>query len=151
MNRKLIFLSLASTLVSFIGFSFSSVSAQQVALKHHFTPNPVVLEGISGGKLKASEVVKTQETSTGYCDGYVNSQPNHILVLENFFKFLKIEVESQHDTTILIAGPGGVWCNDDSYTTNPLIEGEWQEGKYNIWIGSYQKNSTNSYQIKITE
>ena len=149
MNRTLRFLSLASTVVSF--FCISSVSAQQVALQHRFTPNPLILEGISGGELEASEVVKTKETSTGYCYGYVNAQPNHILVLENFFDFLKIEVESNHDTTIVIEGPGGVWCNDDSYTTNPVIEGEWQEGSYKIWIGSYQENSSNSYQIKITE
>ena len=153
MNRKISFISAVSTLVSFL--CLSPLSAQQIAtnitLDHKFAPNPLVLEGMSGGELKATEVVKTAETSTGYCDGYVNRQPNHVLVLEDFFEFLKIEVESNNDTTILVQGPGGVWCNDDSDTTNPVIEGEWQEGRYQIWIGSYKEDSTNNYQIKITE
>ena len=153
MNRKISFISAVSTLVSFL--CLNPVSAQQIAtnitLDHEFAPNPLVLEGMSGGELKATEVVQTSETATGYCDGYVNPQPNHILVLQNFFEFLKIEVESSNDTTILVQGPGGVWCNDDSYNTNPVIEGEWQEGRYQIWIGSYKENSTNDYQIKITE
>ena len=152
MNRKISFISAVTVAVSFLAIP---ISAQDIAtnttLERQFTPNPLILEGMSGGKFKATEVAKTEETATGYCDGYVNLQPNHILVLENFFKSLKIEVQSSNDTTILVQGPGGVWCNDDSYNVNPVIEGEWQKGMYKIWIGSYQKNSTNNYQIKITE
>ena len=152
MNRKISFIGALTVAVSFLPIP---ISAQHIAtnttLKPQFTPNPLILQGMSGGNLKAIEVVKTEETATGYCDGYVNSKPNHILVLQNFFEFLKLEVESSKDTTILVQGPGGVWCNDDSYSTNPAIEGEWQKGSYQIWIGSYQENSTNNYQIKITE
>ncbi|MDJ0679037.1 MAG: hypothetical protein QNJ18_04155 [Xenococcaceae cyanobacterium MO_167.B52] len=152
MNRKISLISAVTVAVSFLAIP---ISAQHIAtnttLESQFTPNPLILEGMSGGKFKATELAKTEETATGYCDGYVNLQPNHILVLENFFEFLKIEVESNNDTTILVQGPGGVWCNDDSYNTNPVIQGEWQQGSYRIWIGSYQKNSSNNYQIKITE
>ena len=152
MNRKISFISAMSVLVSFLSLP---VGAQHIAtnttLESQFTPNPLILEGMSGGELKATEVVQTEETATGYCDGYVNRQPNHILVLQNFFEFLKIEVESNNDTTILVQGPGGVWCNDDAYNTNPVIEGEWQEGRYQIWIGSYEANSSKNYQIKISE
>ncbi|HHP7231841.1 MAG TPA: hypothetical protein ACFCUY_13415 [Xenococcaceae cyanobacterium] len=153
MNQKSSFIGAVTTLVSLL--FLSPVSAQSIAtnitLEREFVPNPLVLKGISGGEFRATEVVRTLETATGYCDGYVNRQPNHILVLRNFFDFLKIEVESNKDTTILVRGPGGVWCNDDAYTTNPIIEGEWQKGRYQIWIGSYQENSINNYQIKITE
>lgn len=111
---------------------------------------PLTIRGVSGGRLTATEISKTENTATGYCDGFVDRQPNHILKLKTFFNFLKIEVESPADTTILIQGPGGIWCNDDSNNANPIIEGQWQPGIYQVWIGSYQADSNNDYSIKIT-
>ena len=110
---------------------------------------PLTFEGISGGTLTAIEITKIENTATGYCDGFVDRQPNHILKLNAFFDYLRIEVESTADTTIAIAGPGGVWCNDDSDNTNPIVEGQWQPGVYKVWIGSYQADSNNNYRIKI--
>jgi hypothetical protein len=110
----------------------------------------LTIKGISGGTMNAVEITKTENTATGYCDGFVHSQPNHILKLNSFFEFLKIEVQSPVDTTILIQGPGGVWCNDDSDNANPMIEGQWQPGVYKVWIGSYQANVNNNYRIRIT-
>jgi hypothetical protein len=43
----------------------------------------------------------------------------------------------------------GVWCNDDAGSANPIIEGQWQPGVYQVWVGSYQANSHNKYKIKI--
>ena len=111
---------------------------------------PLTIKGVSGGIITAQEISQTEKTTTGYCDGYVNQQPNHLLKLESFGEFLRLEVASQADTTILVKGPGGVWCNDDADTTNPVIEGQWQPGLYQVWVGSYQANSKNDYQIKIT-
>ena len=123
---------------------------RQITLENQINPDPLLLKGISGGEIKAAEIVKTESTATGFCNGFINVQPNHTLVLSSFFEFLKIEVDSSTDTTIIIEGPGGVWCNDDSVTANPAIEGQWQPGNYKIWIGSYQENVNNSYQLKIT-
>ncbi len=111
---------------------------------------PLTIQGTSGGAIAAQEISQTEKTATGYCDGYVSPQPNHLLKLESFWEFLRLEVASQADTTILVQGAGGVWCNDDAGTTNPIIEGQWQPGLYQVWVGSYQANSTNDYQIKIT-
>ena len=112
--------------------------------------NPLVLRGSSGGGVIAKEISQTENTATGFCDGYVRSQPNHVLKLESFFESLRLEVESSADTTILVKGPGGVWCNDDASSANPMIEGQWQPGTYQVWIGSYQADSNNEYRIKIT-
>ena len=112
--------------------------------------NPLTVKGMSGGSVTAREITNTDNTATGYCDGFVNRQPNHILKLDSFFNFLKVEVASQADTTIIIQGPGGTWCNDDVDNANPMIEGQWQPGIYRVWIGSYRANSSNDYQIKIT-
>lgn len=121
-----------------------------ITLGNKVMPDPLVIRGETGGKHKAAALLNTEGTSTGFCNGFVNKKPNHILVLSNFFEFLKIEINSNSDTSIIIEGPGGVWCNDDFYGINPVIEGQWQPGNYKIWIGSYQKNSDRNYQMKIT-
>ncbi|MEL6578938.1 MAG: hypothetical protein AAFQ14_04245 [Cyanobacteria bacterium J06621_12] len=111
---------------------------------------PLTIKGTSRGKIKTAEIARTRKTATGYCDGYVDSQPNHLLQLESFLEFMRLEVASPIDTTLLVKGAGGVWCNDDSSSANPMIEGQWQQGLYQVWIGSYQANTKNKYQIRMT-
>ncbi len=149
--KNLSLLSAISTIISFTVTSSTLAQeiVQNITLDGQINPNPMTIDGMSGGSIQAIEVVKTQETTTGYCNGLVNRQPNHILILKTFFEFLKIEVESSTDTTILVAGPGGVWCNDDYNNDNPALEGQWQPGKYKIWVGSYEE-TPNSYRIRIT-
>ena len=125
-------------------------SINSIAIDQNSISQPLTFEGMSGGAMTALEITNTEYTATGYCDGFASQQPNHILKLSSFFEFLRLEVESPADTTILVQGPGGVWCNDDSQNANPMIEGEWQPGEYMIWIGSYQADSNNNYRIKIT-
>lgn len=133
-----------------INSAFAQNIIKNITIERGVTPNPLLVEGVSGGSLAALEVVRTEQTATGYCDGFVNRQPNHTLTLKKFFDFLKIEVDSSADTTILIKGPGGIWCNDDANNTNPVIEGQWKPGVYKIWIGSYEENAVNDYRIRIT-
>ena len=149
--KNLSLLSIISTIVSLSITSATSAQeiVKNITLDGQINPNPMMISGMSGGTLQGSEVVKTQETATGPCNGIVAQQPNHILILKTFFEFLKIEVASPTDTTILVAGPGGVWCNDDYDNENPALEGQWQAGKYHIWVGSYEE-TPQSYQIKIT-
>ena len=124
--------------------------ASKIAINQDVIAQPIVATGTSGGNTRLQEIARTENTATGYCDGYVRSQPNHTLELESFFEFLRLEVESSADTTILVKGSDGVWCNDDAGTANPVIEGQWQPGVYQVWVGSYQANAENDYQIKIT-
>lgn len=130
--------------------SMAQLAIDNITVDDRFISQPFNVEGISGGRFTATDITKIENTATGYCDGFVDRQPNHILKLNSFFDFLKLEVQSPADTTILIKGPGGVWCNDDSDSANPTIEGQWQPGIYKVWIGSYQANSNNNYRIKIT-
>ncbi|MGK7893249.1 MAG: hypothetical protein AB4372_06370 [Xenococcus sp. (in: cyanobacteria)] len=149
--KNLSLFSIISTIVSLL-VTFTTLAQEiekNITLDGQINPNPMIISGMSGGNIPASEVVHTKETSTGLCEGLVNQQPNHLLVLKTFFEFLKLEVTSATDTTILVQGPGGVWCNDDYYNDNPALEGQWQAGKYKVWIGSYQE-TPNSYQITIT-
>ncbi|MGF1590002.1 MAG: hypothetical protein ACFCU7_12290 [Pleurocapsa sp.] len=122
-----------------------------IAINPKTISQPLMIKGTSGGTVKAREITQTENTPTGYCDGYVRSQPNHFLKLETFLEFMRLEVESAADTTVLVKGPGGVWCNDDAGTVNPMIEGQWQQGLYRVWVGSYRANTHHNYQIKITD
>ncbi|HEY9769745.1 MAG TPA: hypothetical protein V6C71_14840 [Coleofasciculaceae cyanobacterium] len=125
-------------------------AANGIAINQNIISQPLIIKGTSGGTVRATEITQTENTATGYCNGYVRSQANHLLKLESFLEFMRLEVASPADTTILVKGPDGVWCNDDAGTANPMIEGQWQQGLYQVWVGSYQVNTSNNYQIKIT-
>ena len=137
-------------LVVFPSLGLAQKKGKLITLGDEVIPDPLVVRGETGGKHKAADLLDTEGTSTGFCNGFVNKKPNHTLILSNFFDFLKIEVNSNSDTSLIIEGPGGVWCNDDFHGINPLIEGQWQPGNYKIWVGSYQKNNDWDYQMKIT-
>ena len=114
-------------------------------------PNPTHLSGISGGRLPATTLTEQASTPTGPCLGFIDQVPNHILMLDTFFENLAIRVESRQDTTLIIRGPGGVWCNDDREGSNPAISGQWLAGDYQVWVGSYQKETYFPYTLYIQE
>lgn len=158
-NRKKAFIPGKFYILIFVSIFFNFVSVpliqaqdkvKDITIDRESTPDPLVIAGVSSGSLAATEVLETEATNTGYCDGFIDRQPNHTLILNSFFDFLRVEVESTADTTIMIKGPGGIWCNDDTNNANPVIEGQWQPGSYKIWIGSYQVDTANDYLIKIT-
>lgn len=128
----------------------ASAQGESIAINENNIKQSITLRGVSGGKIAALDITQTKNTATGYCDGFASEQPNHILSLSTFFDYLRLEVQSSADTTILVKGVGGVWCNDDAESANPVIEGQWQQGDYQVWVGSYKANTSDSYQIKIT-
>jgi hypothetical protein len=62
-----------------------------------------------------------------------------------------MRVESEADTTLVIQGPGGVWCNDDNQGKNPAIAGDWLAGEYRVWIGSYRPSDVPNYDLYIRD
>ncbi|MBE9056678.1 hypothetical protein [Sphaerospermopsis sp. LEGE 08334] len=135
----------------------ADVNAQEIpifgdiTIGQKFSPDPLKVRGMSGGSIPASKVNGTSETPTGPCSGFVDEAPDHILKLTSKFDYLKLQVESPADTTIMIKGPGGIWCNDDFDGKNPGIVGEWLQGTYQVWAGSYEKGKYFPYTLKITE
>lgn len=124
---------------------------ENVTLNPNFSPDPVTLHGISGGPRTASEIAGRADTATGPCVGFVDDKPDHTIVLTHFFNSLSLQVESPEDTTLVVRGPGGSWCNDDYQNSNPAIAGQWFSGTYQIWVGSYDRNSYQPYVIRVTE
>ncbi len=123
---------------------------ENVTISPRFSPDPLTLRGVSGGNIPASDVATPPVTGT--CVGFVDEEPDHRLELTAFFNYLSLRVQSSEDTTIVIRGPGGSWCNDDYQgNKNPGIAGQWLSGTYEVWIGSYQPNQYHPYTIRITE
>lgn len=150
-NQKSIFKKAYWLLLLGSAFSFNTESAlSQIIISKNNINQLLTVEGTSGGSISALEITQTKNTATGYCDGFASLQPNHILNIESFFQSLRLEVKSDADTTIIIKGPGGVWCNDDTNNTNPMIQGAWQSGVYKVWVGSYQADAHDTYQITMT-
>ena len=121
-----------------------------IELSPGFSPDPLVIRGISGGSIPAAEIANRDMTHNGPCVGLVAEEPDHRIVLTKYFNYLSLEVSSSEDTTLVIRGPGGSWCNDDQEDKNPGIAGQWLKGTYEVWIGSYEENNYRPYTIKIT-
>jgi hypothetical protein len=122
-----------------------------VTIQHPFSPDPLTVRGMSGGSIPGSQIAGTETTPTGPCKGFMDEAPDHTLKLVSKFEYLKLVVNSPADTTMIIKGPGGTWCNDDFDDKNPGVVGEWLRGTYQIWIGSYKENDSLPYTLKITE
>jgi hypothetical protein len=120
-----------------------------VTIQHPFSPDPLTVRGMSGGSIPGSQIAGTETTPTGPCKGFMDEVPDHTLKLVSKFEYLKLVVNSPADTTMIIKGPGGTWCNDDFDDKNPGVVGEWLRGTYQIWIGSYKENDSLPYTLKI--
>jgi hypothetical protein len=131
------------------GMAQSMDFPKETLLSQGFTPNPVELAGQSGGQFPANRVIAQERTPTGLCLGYIDSLPNHVMTLKAFFDYLSVRVDSEQDTTLIVQGPGGIWCSDDDRGHNPGIEGQWQAGTYQIWVGSYFQEQSNDYTLLI--
>lgn len=160
MHKKLLNLKLILAILVTAGLTTSTkVQAQQVAsplfqnvtIDSNFSPDPLTLRGISGGSVSAEKVAGRKETANGSCVGFVDAEADHTLVLKNFFEYLKIQVQSPQDTTIIVRGPGGTWCNDDAEGKNPGIGGEWLAGSYEVWVGSFDRGKYYPYILRITK
>lgn len=122
---------------------------ENVTIDRNFS-SPSTLRGISGGSAPAAKVAGRRETVNGPCVGFVDAEPDHTLVLKDFFGYLRVQVQSPQDTTIIVRGPGGTWCNDDAEGKNPGIGGEWLAGSYDVWVGSFDRDSYYPYILRIS-
>lgn len=122
-----------------------------LTINQKFSPDPLTVRGMSGGSVPGKQVAGRAETATGPCTGFVDQAPDHTLELTSKFDYLKLQIQSPKDTTIIIKGPGGTWCNDDFNGKNPGIVGEWLKGTYQIWLGSYDEGKYFPYTLEITE
>ncbi len=109
------------------------------------------ISGTAGGGTSLRDVAGKDETATGSCLGFGKGEADQILRLNSGFRDLTVVVKSSMDTTIVVKGPGGTWCNDDFQGKNPGLDGQWQAGEYKIWIGTQGRNQSVNYVLKVSQ
>lgn len=115
-------------------------------ISHGFRPDPSTQSGTSGGRLNSQEQINQA------CRGWIAPRPDHILQLDTAFDYLRLETAAAQDTTLVVRGPDGVRCDDDGAgNRNPRVEGPWQPGRYEVWVGSYRQGEFSRYELTATE
>ncbi|MGH1393776.1 MAG: hypothetical protein ACRAVC_07050 [Trichormus sp.] len=156
--NQLIRLSLMIVTLGVISAIAAATTAQEtppifgdITISQKFSPDPLTVRGMSGGSVAANKIAGRVDTPTGPCIGFVDKAPDHTIKLNNKFEYLKLQIQADKDTTLIVKGPGGTWCNDDLEDKNPGILGEWLPGDYQVWIGSYDKDQYFPYTLQVTE
>lgn len=121
-----------------------------VNLNAGFTPDPVNVNVLSGGRIDAQQAI------SGSCRGFIADAPDVRLNYRAGTSLpLIISVNSSADTTLVVNGPDGQWyCDDDGGNAglNPSLRfGSPQSGQYDIWIGTYGNASNQQATLSISE
>lgn len=103
-------------------------------------------DGVAGGAYSARQM-----RFPGYCRGFYDGAPSHVLQVDASMRYLRVEAASTGDTTLaLVSEDGGVWCDDDGAGgLNPRIEGELPPGVYYVWVGSYRQDERAPYRLAV--
>lgn len=118
-------------------------------LQAGFTPDPALVTLQAGGTLDAADRFDT-------CQGFIAQAADVRLVWSGSGKGsspIKISVVSNADTTLVVNGPDGRWyCDDDGgEDDNPSLTLTPQNGRYEIWVGTYTSGETKNSVLSISE
>jgi len=116
-----------------------------VRLRTGYTPDP---------RLRTARTVSTTPLAdrARACRGFVGDAPDHVLELESEFGFLRLFTVAAADLTLAVRGPGGGWrCATGRSDRPALLEGEWEPGRYEVWVGSPRRDEPVEYELSITE
>lgn len=128
------------------GCCFSSTPVAAVDLAPGFQPQPRIERGQAGG-------INQANTLSGECRGNIPLAPQHVINVTAPIPNLSVLVNCGQDATLVIRTPQGTYlCNDDSEGYNPAITQAFGPGRYEIFVGAYNSNSTMApYAIGFTE
>ena len=104
----------------------------------------VTQEGLSGGTTDAM-------AHSPECVGMIAENPDHIATVEGTVN-AKFAVTAEADTTLVILGPGGPYCNDDGDEgLNPDLTAELAAGEYQVFVGNYDsEEGAVAYTLTVT-
>ncbi len=130
---------LLSTVIVLTNFAEVPAKITTIQIKTNFTPDPLVLNGKSGGQ-RASNC------------GNISASPNHIIQLTESVPYMRFTVEGDGQPTLLIDGPGGRFCTlSDAYSRSKLeLSGYWQAGNYSLYVGEVSARQYN-YTLSISQ
>jgi hypothetical protein len=103
--------------------------------------------GLSGGPADAP----ITQSQNGYpCRGFVGTYPDHILQLDATTAVLNLNVTADGDTTLVVHGPDGWFCIDDTNDYNPALSLQVRGGIYRVWVGSYSIGNYHNYSLDVS-
>ncbi len=117
------------------------IRAETLEIRPKFEPDPLVVRGTSGGS----------KDSQG-C-GKIGTAPNLVMNLSNNFNYLRLEVQSEGQPTLLIQSPSGsLSCvlYDSSSGNTIQSSGFWELGTYLLYIGD-RTGEQHPYTLSITQ
>lgn len=118
-----------------------------VTLAAGFNPDPHVVEGTSGGQVRA-------DAKSSECKGWIAEDPDHVLIAATEFSLMRLVVSAgEADTTLVVQRPDGVFlCDDDGGgSRQPLVSGAFAPGTYRIWVGTFEPQTASPYRLGFSE
>lgn len=103
---------------------------------------PAILSGQSGGPRNASSMGSS-------CRGSIAMAPDHMFNVVAPMH-VTIEVLNQGgDTTLVVMGPSGVFCDDDSAgSLRPRVSQMMMPGIYQVFVGTYGSGGMHAYTLR---
>jgi len=112
------------------------------------------VKGYAKGTTALHRIVGERDSQKNMCLGYGSTNPDHMLVLKRSITQLRLQVNSNRDTTLLIKGPGNhLYCLDDSDKGKDAgwVADQLPAGKYAIWVGSFERGQQFRYSVTVDE
>ncbi len=113
---------------------------QTVAITPQFQPDPMVLQGTSGGGQASSNC------------GSIATAPNHVVQLNSDFSYLRFSLQGDGQPTLLIRLPNGTTSciSADANSGRINAPGYWEQGSYAFYVGD-RSGGQYPYTLSITQ
>lgn len=126
----------------------------QLNLSPNFERQQARVLGHTGGSFSLSSLA-SRDYRNQPCIGFGDPEPDHIMVLEDNFESLRLQVNSGgNDTTILVQAPDGtIRCGDDTGSKKDasIEDINWIAGSHKVWIGSFEPSQSWDYRLSVRE
>ncbi|MEH2174896.1 hypothetical protein [Nostoc sp.] len=129
-----------TTLAMSLAFTEANLAqTPTIQINRNSQPDPLILNGKSGGTVKSN------------C-GNITTEPSQVIQVTESLPYLRLTVESKGKPTLLIDGPGGRFCVlADSYSGGKSeLSGYWQAGKYSLYVGELSPQQY-TYNLSISQ
>ena len=126
----------------------------RLVLAAGFDRATAIITGQTGGSYSLASIAN-KDKNGNHCMGYSDPKPDHTMILQNDFAKLSVEVNSGgKDTTLLIKGPNNnIRCafGEKQQRDAMISDVNWQQGQYEIWVGSMQSKQRSGYRLSVQQ